>query len=390
MFTCIGGLAALLFLAVSILARKAYGIIRRKLNGRQMVVFGALACVAVFAAQKQVTIEYPRTDPNVRYLTDKGSKVVETNGTVIAHINYEKLNIVPNDAQYFLDARPQGSTNDAEWVNIATWRTDVEPFTQMPLEFNITGDWVTADNWTNLQYVCYTDWSPGPAVVTNGVWHASAHYDIETGEHIVPKNAAMVVGVLPPGYQRCEYIEGRVGPWISTGVYPNHHWLEMHVAGDFYNDNFFFETARGGYGFRFSEWRSSINGVPSYYDSGNNITYTITGHPFVYDKHILYNKAPGYGAYLNGVMVANDGNVNRYAYEIRLWNRTSAVGQAGMSAFKMFFCQIGDNLTGELVRDYIPALDPNGKPCLFDLVTKQPYYNLGTGEFLYKLKGANQ
>ena len=36
-----------------------------------------------------------------------------------------------------------------------------------------------------------------------------------------------------------------------------------------------------------------------------------------------------------------------------------------------------------LIRYFIPALDPNGKPCMWDTVTKQPFYNVGTGEFTY-------
>lgn len=36
-----------------------------------------------------------------------------------------------------------------------------------------------------------------------------------------------------------------------------------------------------------------------------------------------------------------------------------------------------------LVFDLVPALDPTGAPCLFDLVSKTPYYNKGTGDFAY-------
>ena len=40
--------------------------------------------------------------------------------------------------------------------------------------------------------------------------------------------------------------------------------------------------------------------------------------------------------------------------------------------------------TGESVKyDLVPALDPTGRPCMFDLVTRTPFYNAGTGEFLY-------
>lgn len=33
----------------------------------------------------------------------------------------------------------------------------------------------------------------------------------------------------------------------------------------------------------------------------------------------------------------------------------------------------------------VPCLDPSGKPCMYDTVTQQPFYNQGTGEFGYEL-----
>jgi hypothetical protein len=39
--------------------------------------------------------------------------------------------------------------------------------------------------------------------------------------------------------------------------------------------------------------------------------------------------------------------------------------------------------SGEEVFNFIPALDTNKRPCLYDTVSKQPFYNAGTGEFLY-------
>lgn len=35
--------------------------------------------------------------------------------------------------------------------------------------------------------------------------------------------------------------------------------------------------------------------------------------------------------------------------------------------------------------DLIPAIDPSGVPCMYDLISRQPLYNQGTGEFLYEL-----
>lgn len=36
-----------------------------------------------------------------------------------------------------------------------------------------------------------------------------------------------------------------------------------------------------------------------------------------------------------------------------------------------------------IVRKFVPALDPTGSPCMFDLVSRKPFYNAGTGDFLY-------
>lgn len=41
------------------------------------------------------------------------------------------------------------------------------------------------------------------------------------------------------------------------------------------------------------------------------------------------------------------------------------------------------SVSGAQKRQLIPALDPTGTPCLYDLVTSEPFYNSGTGDFLY-------
>ena len=48
---------------------------------------------------------------------------------------------------------------------------------------------------------------------------------------------------------------------------------------------------------------------------------------------------------------------------------------------KIYFTKIYNNDT--LVRDYIPVIDSSERPCLFDKVSKECFYNQGTGEFLW-------
>ena len=47
---------------------------------------------------------------------------------------------------------------------------------------------------------------------------------------------------------------------------------------------------------------------------------------------------------------------------------------------KIYSFKIYDN--NVLVRDFIPVLDKNGVPCMYDKVTQQFFYNAGTGDFI--------
>ena len=56
-------------------------------------------------------------------------------------------------------------------------------------------------------------------------------------------------------------------------------------------------------------------------------------------------------------------------------------GSAVLGSHRIYYCKIYDN--GTLVRDFTPALDYSGIPCLWDKVTETFYYNAGTGTFNY-------
>lgn len=71
----------------------------------------------------------------------------------------------------------------------------------------------------------------------------------------------------------------------------------------------------------------------------------------------------------------NASNLNRkshYLFASNGWNNKACVD------FYYFRMQNGE---GKVVLDFVPALDENGRPCMYDLVEGVPYYNAGTGEF---------
>ena len=174
---CVCALAALALVALLHVFGRGLHVVRKALSGRELIVFSALAGVCCWAAQKRL-VSFPRTDPTQSYLTDRGSWV---DGDLV-HVDFRTL-IVPSSASLFIDRRPLSSTSDADWVNhIATTIGEFRP----PVEFEFAAA-------TNYNWIVYTTWTPGPSVVTNGVWHAMWGRDRRSGRHVIPIRTAVRV-----------------------------------------------------------------------------------------------------------------------------------------------------------------------------------------------------
>lgn len=63
---------------------------------------------------------------------------------------------------------------------------------------------------------------------------------------------------------------------------------------------------------------------------------------------------------------------------------TNRNGTAFDGAFigKIYYAKI-TNSQGEMMLNCIPCLDVDGVPCMFDLVSRKPFYNVGTGSFTW-------
>lgn len=134
--------------------------------------------VALYGGAKHATgkITFPRTDPSVDYLIDKGSYV--TNDFV--HVAFERVATVPSSAMFYLDSCGLAETN-AQGV-ATNWVTRKSAsFADLSVPFDFA-----CENATNYNWVAYTDWTPGPAVLTNGVWHAYWGVDRKSGTRFIP------------------------------------------------------------------------------------------------------------------------------------------------------------------------------------------------------------
>ena len=96
---------------------------------------------------------FPSTDLETRYLSDVDSVVSND----FVHVNFVASVVLPSDAPIYLDYS-QG-TNTEVWASYTNATLATFP---RPLDFEFPGAITNA-------WMCYTTWTPGPTVHTNGV-----------------------------------------------------------------------------------------------------------------------------------------------------------------------------------------------------------------------------
>lgn len=191
LWLCLAGLLSLAGIGLFFAAGNALARFRRlfgksKVQGA-LAVFAVVSCV-MYGGSKSYTrsVSFPRTDIEQAYLIDTGSYV--TNDLV--HLSFTTF-LVPQDAMIFLEYWPDGSTNEADFVT--AYAATLENFPQ-PLDFPF-------ENAISNRWYCYTTWTPGPAVQTNGVWQTIWMTDRRENRYLIPIRTRIEVdgeSIAPP------------------------------------------------------------------------------------------------------------------------------------------------------------------------------------------------
>lgn len=138
--------------------------------------FAVFVGAFIFYGATKGTISFPYTDFEKRYLFDNGSYV--TNDFI--HVNFTRI-IAPSSADFHIDYRQTGSTNDEEWATLVDTTFG---------EFTVPQD-IPFPMATNFDFAAYTTWTPGAAVQTNGVWHSYWGLDHKLHFHMIPVRTAI-------------------------------------------------------------------------------------------------------------------------------------------------------------------------------------------------------
>lgn len=208
-------------------------------------------------------------------------------------------------------------------------------------------------------------------------------------------------GDLPSGYKKCEYIKGKSNPstkdtsqlaFIDTNVELTVNTkMEIKCAIDQKDTS---NKYCGMVGAGASVWfvagyYSSLglysafcttfgNGCKKPNDNLPHIIYVSNDTQRIDDNETNYTVS-------QFDIINDDSNAWNIPYNhITLFEGNMRYSRpSSKNSMSIYYCKIWDG--DELIRDYIPCLDDNNKPCLYDKVNQIPYYSGGI-EFDYELE----
>lgn len=196
------------------------------------------------------------------------------------------------------------------------------------------------------------------------------------------------LGDIPFGYKRCKFLKKSDTAYIDTGIIPDKS-MDYDIVFDV-------ESTYQGVLYVF--------GSDSSYRKGFNLSADLTAQEGIrvcrfseggiYQTYIKLNSGVQYSVQMcenhfavNSKVFSVASGLYVCAYSLILFG-TNRTGKAMVNStycrnLRIYSFTISKD--GNKIMNLIPALDRNGTPCMYDTVSKQTFYNAGTGKFLYEL-----
>ena len=192
---------------------------------------------------------------------------------------------------------------------------------------------------------------------------------------------------LPAGYTRLEYLETIIGDdHINTGIIPGGKILSAEVDASILEagtDVAFLlgsVTSISSDEFRIGLFQgknrvklNSSAATGSTFDTSRKSYYINRPQGSGVGAEVLLSAAP--------VAIAEANNRPVYLFRSNAAPYPNGVNGNDRSRKRIYGCKIWDGAT--VVRNYLPAVDETGAPCMYDTVSRRAFYNSGTGDFIY-------
>ncbi|MDW2995919.1 MAG: InlB B-repeat-containing protein [Alphaproteobacteria bacterium] len=223
--------------------------------------------------------------------------------------------------------------------------------------------------------------------VDGSVYHTTT---CESGENVTPPTAPEKYGYTFRGWKDVtpvEYIANTGVQYIDIGVQPTDTLI--------LNITLMFEAYGAIFGARTSEAHSMFAGFDAnaglYLDYGSGYNLGRIAYLEKIQLNSIYRLSYGnrYIKNLNtGDFFVSESPVSFTPINLHLYlfslnsNNNAAIGSTDtkVKKIRLYDMQIFNNNT--LIRDFIPVLDSNGVPCMYDRIENKLYYNAGKGSFI--------
>lgn len=192
---------------------------------------------------------------------------------------------------------------------------------------------------------------------------------------------------LPDGYTAVDYLQSSGAQWIEMGIAPNQNTkavLKIKI-----ND---FNSVRGS---SLIASRTDVNSDDQFFTylddyGGTRFLFRMDGQPETIPwKGLTTNKI--YIVTLSGTEMkaelADGTAVFSKTFSVSDFTSTVTMALFKAKPFnngfqgRIYSCKHYNN--GKLIQDFVPCLDTEGVPCMFDLVSRKSFYNKGNGSFTW-------
>ena len=237
-----------------------------------------------------------------------------------------------------------------------------------------------------------------PCLDENGIpcmyelYTGTVHYNRGSGQFSYPREYINDPINLPAGYTKCVYLQSDGTQWIDTEVIPDAdtgvYLKAQHLNyGDFTPFGSWENSSAYFYPPRFNT--SSKAGIYSfgttyqhafYYDKGDDLIFTSTMNLYN-DRTVNFwsDDTNWFGIIPVNFTMTFTRSLWLFSYNMDNATINATYGKFGGRIFRAKITH-GDYL----VHDFVPCLDTDNRPCMYDLVTQEPYYNQSSGvEFTY-------
>lgn len=361
--------------------RPVFGLYEPNITNNRIYLYtNPYPCVGWHTAYQLTTQKYEEIICNFNYLNNRKVDITDKENSL--SYDLEPLNFIPSVPVYLFSAYGASNiTNNGSMIG------------------KISSFIITEGNEVVRKFIPCLDTNDEPCmydILGTGAIEENTYYNQGTGKFLTSKDLEWNYPHLdnnynlPAGFKKCVYLQSDGTQWIDTGVVPDNETGLYFKALQLSYGNFIpFGVTDGGNEIYLPRFSSK----DLYYRWGASAVKMMTwdkADDLIFHSSLnLYNsKIAKFDSEDTDVVSFITSQAGTYTLPIWLFSynfKGSYNSTYGKWMGRIYRAQItqGD----ALIRDFVPCLDADNRPCMYDLITQEAYYNQSGGtEFVYCLE----